>query len=96
MSGNGEGTRQRLKRVLISSLNLEGMTPEEIDDDAPLFGEGLGLDSVDALELVVALEKEYGIRIDSEQIGQEAFASVTALAAFVDSLGTTGGADQAG
>ncbi|MCB1037224.1 MAG: acyl carrier protein [Acidobacteria bacterium] len=86
MSDSDESTTRRIKRVIITSLNLEGMTPEEIDDEAPLFGEGLGLDSVDALELVVALEKEYGIRIDSEEIGQEAFASVAALAGFVEEL----------
>lgn len=79
--------RTRIKEVIIESLNLEGMTPESIGDDAPLFGdEGLGLDSVDALELVVALEKAYGIRIDSEEIGQDAFASVSHLEAFVESL----------
>ncbi len=91
MSDSEESTTERIKRVIISSLNLEGMTPQEIDDDAPLFGEGLGLDSVDALELVVALEKEYGVRIDSEEIGQEAFASVTALAEFVGRLRASSG-----
>ncbi|MCH9650223.1 MAG: acyl carrier protein [Deltaproteobacteria bacterium] len=79
--------RTRIKEVIIESLNLEGMTPATIEDDAPLFGEeGLGLDSVDALELVVALEKAYGIRIDSEEIGQDAFASVASLETFVESL----------
>lgn len=88
-------TRERLKRTIIESLNLEGMTPEMIEDEAPLFGDGLGLDSVDALELVVALEKEYQIRIDSEAIGQEAFASVASLQAFVDGLRETEGAGPA-
>ena len=87
--------RTRIKEVIIESLNLEGMTPESIGDDAPLFGdEGLGLDSVDALELVVALEKAYGIRIDSEEIGQDAFASVTHLEAFVESLQLPEGAGK--
>lgn len=87
-----EATIERIKRVLISSLNLEGMTPEMIEDDAPLFGEGLGLDSVDALELVVALEKEYGVSIASDEIGEEVFGSVRQLAEFVESLETGDGA----
>jgi acyl carrier protein len=78
--------RERIKRVLIDSLRLEGVTPEMIGDDDPLFGDGLGLDSVDALELVVALEKEYGFRIDSEQMNREDFSSVASLAAFVERL----------
>lgn len=93
---SSEGTRERIKRVIIESLNLEGMTPDMIEDDAPLFGDGLGLDSVDALELVVALEKEYGVRIDSEEIGQEAFASVAAMEGFVEKLRAGAGAEQAG
>ncbi|MEN8163188.1 MAG: phosphopantetheine-binding protein [Acidobacteriota bacterium] len=81
-----ENLRERLKRLIIESLNLEGMTPEMIEDEAPLFGEGLGLDSVDALELVVALEKEFSCRIEGEETTREAFASVSAMASFVDSL----------
>ena len=77
-------TREQLKRLIIEHLNLEGMTPDTIEDEAPLFGEGLGLDSVDALELVVALEKEWGIRIENQDATREAFATVTSLAAFVD------------
>lgn len=72
-----------LKRLIIDSLNLEGMSPEMIGTEEPLFGDGLGLDSVDALELVVAMEKEYGIKIRSDEIGREAFASVGALSRFV-------------
>lgn len=72
-----------LKRLIIDSLNLEGMSPEMIGTEEPLFGEGLGLDSVDALELVVAMEKEYGIKIRSDEIGREAFASVGALSRFI-------------
>ena len=82
-----DNTRLRLKQVIIESLNLEGLTPEDIEDTAPLFGdEGLGLDSVDALELMVALEKEYGVKIEGGEVEPEAFASVTAMAAFVDRL----------
>ena len=83
MSGTSP-IRSRIKHLLVDALHLEGLVPSEIADDAPLFGEGLGLDSVDALELVVALEKEFGIRIQSHEVGREAFTSVTALAAFIE------------
>jgi len=81
---NDATTAQRIKRLLIDKLHLEGLTPESIGNDMPLFGEGLGLDSVDALELVVALEKEFSLRIQSHEVGREAFASVAALAAYVE------------
>jgi acyl carrier protein len=77
--------RSRLKRLIVESLHLEGLTPEDIADDAPLFGETLGLDSVDALELVVALEQEYGLQIQSHEVDKNVFASVAHLAAFVAS-----------
>ena len=77
-------TPSRIKRLIVESLNLEGMRPEMIEDEAPLFGEGLGLDSVDALELVVALEKEFGIRIKSQEIGHEVFSSVSTLSQFIE------------
>ncbi|HEX4498863.1 MAG TPA: phosphopantetheine-binding protein [Thermoanaerobaculia bacterium] len=77
-------TPSRIKRLIVESLNLEGMRPEMIEDEAPLFGEGLGLDSVDALELVVALEKEFGIRIKSQEIGREVFSSVSTLSHFIE------------
>ena len=76
--------RSRIKHLIVDALHLEGLVPSEIADDAPLFGGSLGLDSVDALELMVALEKEFGIRIQSPQVGREAFASVGALAAFIE------------
>jgi len=78
-----EAVPHRIKRLIIDSLHLEGMKPEMIDDEAPLFGEGLGLDSVDALELVVALEKEFGIKIKSNEIGRDVFSSVATLSSFV-------------
>ena len=81
---NDATTAQRIKRLLVDKLHLEGLTPESIADDMPLFGEGLGLDSVDALELVVALEREFTLRIQSHEVGREAFASVAALAAYVE------------
>ncbi len=74
---------EELKELIITRLKLEDITPEEIGDDDPLFGEGLGLDSIDALELVVALEKKYGIKIPDEDVGREAFRSVNALADYV-------------
>lgn len=89
-------TAARIKRLLVDALRLEGMTPESIDDATPLFGEGLGLDSVDALELVVALEKEFQLRIQSHEVGREAFASVGALATYVDSRLATVGDAHAG
>jgi len=76
--------RNRLRTLIISSLNLDGLEPESIADDEPLFDGGLGLDSVDALELVVALEKEFKIRIEGEQATRDAFGSLRALADFVE------------
>lgn len=73
-----------LKEQIIFSLNLEEMTPEDIDEAAPLFGEdGLGLDSIDALELIVLLEKNYGIRLANAAEGKTIFTSVKAIAEYV-------------
>ena len=72
-----------LKKLIINTLKLEDITPEDIEDDAPLFGEGLGLDSIDALELVVSLEKTYGVFIPDSEVGKKVFRSVNALAEFV-------------
>ena len=88
--------RTRIKQLIVDALHLEGLAPRDIADDAPLFGEGLGLDSVDALELVVALEKEFGVRIQSHEVGREAFASVRTLAAFVDGRLAAAGSPNAG
>ena len=74
---------QQLKEQIIEVLNLEEMTPEEIDDDAPLFGDGLGLDSIDALELIVLLEKNYGIKLANPSEGRAIFASISTIADFV-------------
>ena len=76
--------REDLKRVIVARLRLEGLTPDLIGDDTPLFGDGLGLDSVDALELVVGLEQEYGIVIKSHEIDKTIFTSVGTLARFVE------------
>lgn len=78
-----ENIVEELKALIIKSLKLEDILPADIDPAAPLFGGGLGLDSIDALELVVALEKTYGIRIPDEDVGKDAFASVNALAEYV-------------
>lgn len=75
--------KKNLKEQIIEALGLEDVTPEDIDDAAPLFNEGLGLDSIDALELVVVLERNYGIRIQKIEEGRAAFASIDALAEFV-------------
>ncbi|MBP1722976.1 MAG: acpP [Deltaproteobacteria bacterium] len=72
-----------LKNMIINTLKLEDVAPGDIEDDAPLFGEGLGLDSIDALELVVALEKTYGVFIPDSEVGKKVFRSVNALAEFV-------------
>jgi len=73
-----------LKTLVIESLGLEDITPDDIDREALLFGDGLGLDSVDALELGLALQKRYGITIDPETRNmREHFASIASLAAFV-------------
>ncbi|HVT61536.1 MAG TPA: phosphopantetheine-binding protein [Thermoanaerobaculia bacterium] len=74
---------ERVKRLIVEDLHLDGLAPETIDEQAPLFGDGLGLDSVDALELVVAVEKEFGIKIKSSELGREVLSSVASLSHFI-------------
>jgi acyl carrier protein len=75
---------QELKRLLIEVLNLEDITVEQIDSEAPLFGDGLGLDSIDALELGVAIRRKYDVRMDAApEIMRQHFASIANLARFV-------------
>ncbi len=74
----------QVKQMIITSLRIDGMTPEEIDSDAPLFGEGLGLDSIDALQLVVAMEKEFATVVPDAATGSKVFASVRSMAAFIE------------
>lgn len=79
-----ENLNQQIKEVIISSLELEDVTPEDIVDSEPLFGEGLGLDSIDALELGVALKKKFGVKFSSESAeNKQHFASVDALAKYI-------------
>lgn len=73
-----------LKKEIIDVLNLEGMTPADIEDNAPLFGEGLGLDSIDALELIVLMEKNYGIKLANAAQGKEIFKSVRVMAEYIN------------
>lgn len=72
-----------LKAQIIESLNLEDLTVDDIDTDAPLFGDGLGLDSIDALELIVLMERQYGIRMSDPAQGKEIFASVGTMARYI-------------
>jgi len=81
--------KQTIKRLIVERLKLE-MEPSEISDTDPLFGEGLGLDSIDALELVLGLEQEFGVKIEDEEVGAEALSSVDTLAAFVREKAATG------
>ena len=72
-----------VKQEIIRALGLEDITPEDIDADAPLFGSGLGLDSIDALELIVLMEKKYGIKLKDPSKGKEVFKSVNVMAKFI-------------
>ncbi len=73
----------RLKHLIVTTLKLEDVTPAELADDEPLIGSGLNLDSIDALELVVTLEKEFGIKIGSSEESRQALASIAHLAEFI-------------
>jgi acyl carrier protein len=72
-----------LKKEIIEVLNLEELEPADIDENAPLFGEGLGLDSIDALELIVLMEKNYGIKLANAAAGKDAFKSVRTMADYI-------------
>ncbi|MDD4848636.1 MAG: phosphopantetheine-binding protein [Bacteroidales bacterium] len=72
-----------LKKEIIEVLNLEDVKPEDIDSDSPLFGDGLGLDSIDALELIVLMEKNYGIKLNNAAEGREIFKSVRVMAEYI-------------
>jgi len=76
--------KEQIKQILIEDLNLEDITAEEIADDEPLFGEGLGLDSLDAVELAVLVQKNFGVEIKDMEEGRPALQSVQALAQFIE------------
>jgi acyl carrier protein len=72
-----------VKQMIIDALRIEGMAPADIDTDAPLFGEGLGLDSIDALQLVVAMEKQFGVVVPDAATGTTVFQSVRTMADYI-------------
>ena len=78
---------EQLKTQIIEALSLEDITPEDIDPDAPLFVEGLGLDSIDAIELILLLERQYGIRIEDPKKRKEILTSVRTMAQLIEAEG---------
>ena len=74
---------EQVKQLIIDSLRIEGMDISGIDTDAPLFGEGLGLDSIDALQLVVGMEKAYGVVVPDAETGNKVFRSVRTMAEYI-------------
>jgi acyl carrier protein len=75
---------EELKEKIISQLNLEDITVEDLQDDTPLFGDGLGLDSIDALELIVLLDKQYGIKLADPKEGRKVFETVQTMADYIE------------
>jgi acyl carrier protein len=73
----------KLKKEILNVLNREDITPEDIDTEGPLFGDGLGLDSIDALELIVLLEENYGVKIEDPKEGRKIFTSVKTMAEYI-------------
>ncbi|MBP5419463.1 MAG: acyl carrier protein [Bacteroidales bacterium] len=78
-----EQLKEQLKQQIIDALSLEDITPADIENDAPLFGEGLGLDSIDALEIILILERNYGIKVEKPADAKPAFKSINTLAEFI-------------
>ncbi len=78
-----ENLKLELKKQIIDQLNLEDVTPANINDDAPLFGGGLGLDSIDALELIVLLEKHHGVKVINPEEGKKIFSSINSMAEYI-------------
>lgn len=78
-----DALKQELKENIIEQLNLEDMTPADIANDDMLFGDGLGLDSIDALELIVMLDKNYGIKLTDPKEGRTIFESINTMAAYI-------------
>jgi acyl carrier protein len=86
MSSDGDALKREIKELIIGTANIVEVDPEEIDDDAPIFGNDLlGLDSIDALEITVALQKKFGVHIDSQNLAVEILQSVNTIASFVES-----------
>lgn len=75
---------ESLKTDLITQLNLQHLTPDQMDADEPLFGEGLGLDSIDALEIIVLIEKKYGLNISNPEDGRQVLKSIRSIAEFIE------------
>ncbi len=78
-----EALKTELKKKIIAALNLEDISVADIDDNDRLFGEGLGLDSIDALELIVVMDKDYGIKLADPSIGKQIFESIQTMAEFI-------------
>jgi len=81
---------EQVKQMIIDSLRIEDMSPSEIETDAPLFGEGLGLDSIDALQLVVSMEKDFGVIVPDAATGSKVFVSVRSMAGYIADHRTSG------
>ncbi|MCQ2974074.1 MAG: phosphopantetheine-binding protein [Bacteroidales bacterium] len=79
-----ENLIEELKKEIIETLNLEDINPSDIKEDEPLFGEGLGLDSIDALELIVLMEKNYGIKLKDASEGKAVFGSIKIMADYIE------------
>lgn len=77
-------SKEALKEMIIKELHLEDLTPADIDDEAPLFGEGVGLDSLDAVELVVQIQRHYGVEIKDMEEGRQAFQTINTLAEYIE------------
>ena len=78
-----EDLKQELKKLLVEHLNLNDVNPTDIGDDQPIFGEGLGLDSIDALEVIVMLQQHYGLRLTKADNGQKVLHSVASMAEYI-------------
>ncbi|TNE76339.1 MAG: acyl carrier protein [Bacteroidetes bacterium] len=83
MNLDPEVLRREIKEYIIEELNLEDITPDDIENDAPLFVEGLGLDSIDALELVVIMERYYGVKIPNEEVGRKVLQSINTMVDYI-------------
>ncbi len=78
-----ENIKKQLKEIVVNDLKIQGIKPEDISDTEPLFGEGLELDSLDAVELVVLIQKHFGVQIADMEEGQKAFQSINSLAQYI-------------